>query len=133
MSYIQFNEFNNKMAYEFAYHVLDIISEEQLNPVRIRVVFDNDIVYQYMMDGKKGDLWLNRKQKTVEETHESSLHVWLHQDKYPHMIDNESYAVCGGGYPLIINNEFRGTFIVSGLAHQEDHQLILDAIERMKK
>lgn len=133
MSYIQFKTFDNQKALEFSSHVLDIVSEKQLNPVRIRVVYDHDIVYQYMMEGKKGDMWLNRKQKTVEETKESSLYVWQHQDKYPHMINHDDYAVCGGGYPLYIENEFKGVLIVSGLAHTDDHQLIIDAIERMNK
>ena len=43
----------------------------------------------------------------------------------PHRWNNDDYAVCGGGYPLIVNDELKGCFCVSGLAHDEDHDLIV--------
>jgi uncharacterized protein (UPF0303 family) len=47
------------------------------------------------------------------------------------MIDNDEYAVCGGGYPLIVNDELKGVFIISGLRHDEDHALIIKALKEM--
>ena len=127
-----FDTFTNAMALEFANNVLEIVKKEQLGAIRIRVLYNDDIVYQYIMDGKSGDAWLNRKQITVLESNHSSLYVARHQEDYAYMVNNDTYAVCGGGFPLIINGEVRGTFIISGLADIEDHQLIVDALRMMK-
>lgn len=132
MEYIDFKTFTNTDAYRFGLTVVSIIEKEKLKPVRIRVVKDGDIVFQYMMEGKKGDLWLNKKQRTVEKTHQSSLYVFDHQDDYKEL-DEETYAICGGGYPLFINGEYHGVLIVSGLRHDEDHALILRALKEMEK
>ena len=39
----------------------------------------------------------------------------------------------GGGWPLIINGEFRGAVLASGLYHADDHMLIIKAIEQLKR
>ena len=121
--YKNFQEFSNQDALTFGCKVIKIVEEKKLKPVRIRVVKDHDIVFQYLMDGKKSDEWLNKKQHMVEETHHASLHVFEHHEDYP-TID----VACGGGYPLFINHEYRGCFIVSGLDHIDDHKLILEAL-----
>ncbi|MCD8028144.1 MAG: heme-binding protein [Erysipelotrichaceae bacterium] len=63
------------------------------------------------------------------ETKHSSLYVYEHRDEF-HLDD--SYAICGGGYPLIVNGELKGAFIVSGLRYDEDHQLIVDVLKEME-
>ena len=45
---------------------------------------------------------------------------------------DESLIICGGGFPLIIQNELRGSILVSGLAHDEDHQVIVDCLRKIK-
>lgn len=127
-----FDEFKNEDAFLFGMKVLDIIKKENLKNVRIRVMLDNDIIFQYIMDGKKGEEWLNRKEKTVMSSHHSSLYVYENKGDYHYMQDNNEYAVCGGGFPLVIKGELRGCFIISGLAHEEDHDLIIKALEEMK-
>lgn len=127
---IEFQEFRNSDALTFGLKVVNKIQQNQLKPVRIRVVYENDIIFQYMMDGKKDDKWLNKKQRTVLETKHSSLYVYEHQDEF--QLD-DSYAICGGGYPLIVNGELKGVFIVSGLRHDEDHQLIVDVLKEMEE
>ena len=130
--YKNFAKFTNEDAWHFGEEVQNIIKQRQLKPVRIRVVKDGDIIFQYMMEGKKGDEWLNKKQRTVEHTHQSSLYVYNHQQYYPEFL-KEDYAICGVGYHLLIENVYRGCLIVSGLDHQEDHKLILEALGGMDK
>ncbi|MEG0367659.1 MAG: heme-binding protein, partial [Coprobacillus sp.] len=112
---------------------IKIIKQEKLKNIRIRVVHHNDIVFQYLMDGKAGQMWLDRKENVVLEAKHSSLYVFHHQDRYQHMIDNDKYAVCGGGFPLIENNQVTGAFCISGLAHEEDHDLIIKALKLLKE
>ena len=45
---------------------------------------------------------------------------------------DESLVICGGGFPLIIRGELRGSILVSGLVHDEDHQVIVDCLRKLK-
>ena len=126
-----FTKFTHEDAFQFGLKVLEVVKEEGLKNVRIRVTCDNDIVFQYLMNDKNGEMWLNRKEKTVMESGHASLYVFQNQNQYKHMLDNDEYAVCGGGFPLIINGEVRGTLITSGLDHEDDHMLIIKALEKM--
>lgn len=128
---ITFKEFTNKDALKFGLKVLEIVEKENLKNVRIRVKYNNDVVFQYLMDGKVGETWLNRKENTVMTSKHSSLYVFEHIEDYGYMKDNDDYAVCGGGYPLIVNDELKGCFCVSGLAHDEDHDLIVRVLKEM--
>lgn len=125
---ISFDSFNNSDALNIGLKIIQKVEREGLKPVRIRIVLNGDIVFQYLMPGKKGVEWLDKKQKTVEKFKMSSYEVYLDHIE----VENDSYAVCGGGYPLMINNELCGCIIVSGLRHDEDHQLIVDVLKEYK-
>lgn len=128
-----FNNFTNKDAYTLGNLIIKKVEDNKLKNVRIRIVIDNDIVFQYIMDGKKGEEWLDRKQNTVEKYQHSSYYVYLQQDTIKDLdVNDSSLAICGGGFPLVINNTIRGCIIVSGLAHDEDHQLIIDCLKEFK-
>ena len=90
---LSFDSFTNDKAFEFASNVLDIVKKENLGPIRIRVLYNDDIVYQYMMEGKKGDMWLNRKQLTVLESEHSSLYAARHSEDYAYMINNDKISI----------------------------------------
>ena len=96
---------------------------------------DKDIIFQYLMDGKKGVIWLDRKQKTVEKYGHSSYYIYLENEEnktYQEDEKDESLVICGGGFPLIIHDELRGSILVSGLVHDEDHQVIVDCLRKLK-
>ena len=58
---LSFQEFNNHDAYQLGQIIVDHIEKNHLKNVRIRIVLDKDIIFQYLMDGKKGVIWLDRK------------------------------------------------------------------------
>ena len=130
---ITFSKFNNEDALTFGLKVIEIAKQENLKPLRIRVIKDDDIIFQYLMSGKTGVLWLDRKANTVIKTKHSSLFVFNHQEKFKEILNDENYAVCGGGYPLIIDDQFRGVFCISGLEHDQDHNLIVKVLKEMQK
>lgn len=81
------------------------------------------------MPDKKGVEWLDRKQNAVERYQHSTYYVFLDQEERHVYDENDStITICGGGFPLFIKDELRGCVIVSGLAHDEDHQLIIDVL-----
>lgn len=129
---IAFSSFNHSDALNFGLRVIEIAKKEKLKPLRIRVTIDADIVFQYLMDGKTNDLWLNRKENTVLKTRQSSMYVFNNPDLYKNIVDDVNYAICGGGYPLIVADEFKGVFCISGLQHYEDHALIVRVLNEMK-
>ena len=50
---------------------------------------------------------------------------------YDYMIDDESYGICGGSFPLYENDEFVGTITFTGLRPQEDHGVIIQVLEKV--
>ena len=84
---------------------------------------------------EKGVIWLDRKQKTVEKYGHSSYYIYLENEEnktYQADEKDESLVICGGGFPLIIHDELRGSILVSGLVHDEDHQVIVDCLRKLK-
>ena len=121
-------------AWNVGQKIVEKVKKDHLLPVRIRIVLDNDIVFQYLMPGKKGVEWLNRKQKTVEKYHHSSYFIYLdQQERHVYDENDDSLAICGGGFPLRIQGKLKGCIIVSGLKHEEDHQLIVDVLKEIQK
>ena len=44
--------------------------------------------------------------------------------------DEERYVIRGGGFPLYLENgTFVGALCISGLQHQEDHKLAVEALQ----
>lgn len=128
----QFQNFQHEDAFRFGMKVLEIVKREQLKNVRIRVTYQGNIVFQYLMNGKSKETWLDRKEKTVLESGHASLYVVYHQEDYEYMKDDPRYALYGGGFPLIENGEIKGVFCVSGLAHEDDHRLIIQALQEIQ-
>ena len=48
---------------------------------------------------------------------------------YDYMIDDESYGIYGGSFPLYENDAFVGTITFTGLRPQEDHGVIIQVLE----
>lgn len=44
---------------------------------------------------------------------------------------SEPYAICGGGFPIIEQNEVKGAICVSGLDHLDDHEVIIESLRKV--
>ena len=130
---LRFSDFQSEDALSFAQKVTDWAKENKTKPLGIRITKDGLLILQYLMDGKKEDNWLKRKERTVLESGHSSLYVSEHADAYPQMKDSDLYCVGGGGFPLVIQGELRGAVCVSGLVHTDDHALIVRMLRKVKK
>jgi uncharacterized protein (UPF0303 family) len=82
------------------------------------------------------DVWIERKKRTVREFGASSYLVGLrfpildsHELEAAPWMDPRQFAGHGGGFPLAIRGVgVVGTIAVSGLPHEIDHGLIVEAL-----
>lgn len=128
---LSFQSLTNEDLMIISMSIVKRVQRENLKNVRIRAVLNHDIIFQYLMNDKSGDVWLNRKQRTVEHFGHSSYYIYKVNEEtgqYEEYKDNEEFVICGGGFPLIVQNQIVGSLIVSGLEHDQDHQLIIDAL-----
>lgn len=107
--------------------------DKQKEPIAIRIYMDDLVVFQYIMEGRDaGNIpWLERKANTVKKTGISSLAAYyaFKEGYYQELKEDESVALYGGGYPLYKDGKIICIICVSGMAHQEDAQLIEDTVE----
>ena len=125
-----FHSFTHQDAWCIANMILERVKKEKLRRIGIRVVLNGVLIFQYLMDGKEEDMWLKRKQHTVETFQHSSYYLYIDNQlsqSYQQYQEDQRYAICGGGFPINIQGNIKGVFCVSGLAHDQDHQLIVEA------
>ena len=78
-----------------------------------RIIYKNEIIVEY--SELENTSWLNRKEKVCYEAKHSSYYIFLDNMQfhlYDFMIDDESYGICGGSFPLYENDEVVGTILL---------------------
>lgn len=131
---LQFEEFKHDDALNLALLINEEVKNNYDKPVGIRVVHHGLEVFHFLMNERKRPAtWLVRKEKTVADSGHSSLYTFLMQDeepKFKEWAQDDSYAVCGGGFPLIENGTVTGAICVSGLEHWDDHAVIVKCLKQ---
>lgn len=138
---LTFEDFSHKDAHDLAEAILSIYpgfieGKTITEGLGIRIFMDGLLVYQYLGNDKNEDSWLRRKENTVLLTKHSSIYVWTQYEEnggYREFENDERYVICGGGFPLVVKGEFRGSICVSGLEHRDDHRLLILGIEKFLK
>lgn len=128
----EFREFSWETSYEFLQAVRTIAKEKYGRPVKVRVTYDDVIICQFIDGTAAGIEFLDRKEKTVKTTGKPSIELYWHAQEYPELAQDETLAPFGGAVPYLVNGENHGAFIVSGLRHREDHDLLMEALERVE-
>lgn len=130
----QFKSFTQRDAIELGQLILKG-SESLDRPIATKIILDDMEVFACFKQGtnETNNKWLFRKTNTVKRTQMCSLHVAVLRDlglikKEPWMDDEDHYALVGGGFPIIVDDLFRGIALVSGLPHLRDHQFLTDNI-----
>lgn len=126
---LNFNEFSHKHALNMGLNALEIVRDRQLRRIGIRIVLDDILIFQYLMDGKNEDNYLRGKEKVVKTTDQSSMYVYEHQNDYKELLNDASYCVSGGAIPIIVEGKIRGCVSVSGMTQELDHSLALEVLE----
>ncbi len=130
---LQFEKFEHDDALNLGLIINDYVKNNFDLPVGIRVVHHGLLVFHFLMNERKREAtWLVRKENTTISSGHSSLYVALNADneEYENWISDDTHAICGGGFPIIEQKEVTGAICVSGLEHNEDHQVIIHALSK---
>lgn len=130
---LEMTEFNEDVFNQMTDFAFKYAFEKYQRPIGLRIN-DEGTIYQALMNGIS-DAWLLRKEKVCLETKHSSYYIFLDNidsHQYDHFVEDESYGVCGGSFPLIINGEFKGAITCTGLRPSEDHQVVIETIKHIR-
>ncbi len=115
--------------------VFDLATSRKL-AVCCQVVLGGFPVTRWFLDGtgQENVIWLEKKKNTVLKKHLSSLRCGMEaellENREDWYADEERYVIRGGGFPLYLENgTFVGALCISGLQHQEDHKLAVEALQ----
>ena len=106
-------------------------------PIAVEVRIGDWVVYHANLPGSKveNDWWMSRKARVVKLKHHSTLYERVRSEERSedwfaiNNVDEEDYAVHGGGLPLITKNDgFIGALLISGLPQVEDHLLGVEVL-----
>jgi uncharacterized protein (UPF0303 family) len=117
------------------------MARERGAPVAIDVRSTSQQLFHYALPGSSADndAWIDRKRRVVERYGASSFLVGTRFRARGTTFDQSSrldldlYAAHGGSFPLRVRGVGAapvGTVTVSGLAQEDDHALIVEALER---
>ena len=130
-----FSKFDMEDAYKLGSMLFEQGKKEP-KPIAVRIILDDLIVYQAFLPGTNAEnnRWMDKKCNTVRRTHGCSLkEAVLHELEGVHeewQKDDFHYAFCGGGFPIMVNGDFRGIACISGLPHLQDHRCLTEVIAK---
>ncbi|TXL88792.1 heme-degrading domain-containing protein [Streptomyces sp. IB2014 016-6] len=115
------------------------LSREREAPVAIDIRRGAQQLFHCALPGSSADndAWIDRKRRVVERYGESSFLVGTRfrakgttfEDSS--RLDPDRYAAHGGSFPITVRGAgVVGTVTVSGLPQEEDHALVVQALER---
>lgn len=108
-------------------------------PAAFRIIMNGQTVFSFLMDGTSlnNEWWMDKKLNTSRTTGVSSIRSLIEvaegiRPMEPEFENEGSYALCGGCFPWKnAAGKIVGWVEVSGLTHEEDHQLAVDAIAEL--
>jgi|LGVF01.2.fsa_nt_gb uncharacterized protein (UPF0303 family) len=134
------DHFSNKFAMKLGMTIIKIAEEKNWH-IAVEVRRLNSPIFLYVADGLSEDkyYWLYRKNNTAIRFGMSTLvlqkklsneGVTLYE-KYG--VEHKEYVAVAGGMPLFTADGLIGSVAVTGRLPIEDHELIVEALELMKK
>ena len=134
---IELDSFNNRIGLEMGMAILNLAQERNQN-IAVKVERLNHTIFLFVDDNLPADKhhWLRRKAKVAKHFEESSLSVKndlangnMTLDK-TFALDEKEYLAKGGAIPVFVKSAgMIAVITVSGLHDEEDHKIIVDALE----
>lgn len=133
---IQFSAFDNQLAWRVGSRLVALATEQALG-VTIDITRNGQQLFHAALPGTSADNdeWIKRKNRVVNRYGHSSLYIGMRYRSQGTTFEEKSrlnpnkYAAHGGAFPIIIKGVGGvGTVTVSGLAQEDDHQLVVSAL-----
>jgi uncharacterized protein (UPF0303 family) len=133
---LQFTKFNEETAWQIGCQLVERARQEGL-PITIDIMRGSHQLFHASLRGASADNdeWIKRKVRLVQRFGHSSFYIGqLLKSKgkrieEAYLVSESDYAPHGGCFPVIIKETgVIGTITVSGLAQEEDHTLVVQAI-----
>jgi len=133
---LQFTKFNEDTAWQIGSQLVERSVNEGL-PVTIDITRGNHQLFHASLRGTSADNdeWIKRKVRLVYRFGHSSFYMGQllkSKDKSleeAYLLSESLYAPHGGCFPIIVKDTgMIGTITVSGLAQEDDHKLVVQAI-----
>lgn len=113
-----------------------IAREKYQKPVAMRVILGGQTTFSFLMEGTSmnNNWWMDKKLNTSRMTGLSSIRSLVEvaeglRPMEPEFKKEGDFALCGGCFPLKnADGRLLGYALVSGLPHECDHQLLVDAL-----
>ncbi|MEG0257676.1 MAG: heme-binding protein [Christensenella sp.] len=133
---LRFDEFRREDALGLGQKIAELAKTKYKHGVAIRIFAEGAVLFSHMMDESslENEYWMTKKFNTCSITRISSLRTFLEIHygvrKREAWCDNDgNYALCGGCIPIFDKaGAAVGFVMVSALDHEQDHQLIADAM-----
>lgn len=135
---LQFTKFNEDIAWELGSQLVEHARSMNL-PVTIDITRGTHQLFHASLPGTSpdNDAWVKRKIHLVYRFGHSSFYMGqLIKNKgksieQAYLVSESEYAPHGGCFPIIVKDTgVVGTITVSGLAQEEDHKLVVEALRR---
>ena len=126
---MDFNEFLHAQALEMGLEAVRLVKERQWRRIGVRIILHDVLVFQYLMDGKNEDNYLQGKINVVKETGLSSDEVFNRSAEFEQLLDKAEYCVSGGAVPIIVKSEVYGVIAISGMTQEKDHELAMEVLK----
>lgn len=133
-----FKSFSNEDALEIGLFIIESAKKIKKS-VAINIVKNGQTIFHYAMDGTSPDQdeWIKKKSNVVLRHHHSSYYMRLYNELKNrsyyefYSVSPFEYAIHGGAFPIAIEGTgVIGVITVSGLAQEEDHELIVEAFTK---
>lgn len=126
---MDFNEFLHAQALEMGLEAVRLVKDRQWRRIGVRIILHDVLVFQYLMDGKNEDNYLQGKINVVKETGLSSDEVFNRSAEFEQLLDKAEYCVSGGAVPIIVKGEVYGVIAISGMTQEKDHELAMEVLK----
>lgn len=135
---LQFDHFSYDDAWDLGNVMVNTAREKKVS-VSFEININGFTVFRYAFPGTTlhNEKWMLRKRNMVNTIQKSSIQAgYLLEQAGEKLGENwhlshMDYADLGGGFPIVIKGTgIIGTACVSGLSHEEDHELIVECIRR---